>query len=174
MKGERRILLDLGDAHEQTIEFFTGLPVRLGIASLTTDLLILDPQEDEESLQVRMQTLLTPEMLSGCHLVMAWELLNYLQPRVITVLMSRLAELLPRGALVHGFVAYSMKALPQTPRALVLCPDGGLQALPGQEPATLNLRGYPSGELQRLMPSFYAARTILLGDGTQEYLFVRR
>ncbi|HSP00221.1 MAG TPA: hypothetical protein VLN90_02035, partial [Thioalkalivibrio sp.] len=153
---------------------FTGLPVRVGIASLTDNLLNLDPQEDEEALQARMETLLTPGLVSGCDLVMVWEVLNYLQPPVITALMSRLAQLLPSGAQVHGFVAYSMKSLPQTPRALVLCPDAGLKSLPGQNPATVQLKGYPSGELQRFMPSFHAARGILLGDGMQEYLFVRR
>jgi len=174
MKGERRVLLDLGEAHEQTIEFFTGLPVRLGIASLTDDLLNLDSREDDEALQARMETLLTPGLVSGCDLVMVWEVLNYLQPSVITALMSRLAQLLPAGAQVHGFVAYSMKTLLQTPRALVLSPDAGLQTLAGQGPASVKVSGYPSGELQRFMPDFHAARAILLGDGMQEYLFIRR
>ncbi|MFW5453428.1 hypothetical protein [Thioalkalivibrio sulfidiphilus] len=174
MKGERRVLLDLGDAHGQTIEYFTGLPVRLAIASLTDDLLKLDPREDEETLQAHMESLLTPEMVSACDLVMVWEVLNYLQPRVITALMSRLAQLLPAGAQVHGFVAYSMKTLPQTPRVLVPSADAGLQILAGQGHGTVQLSGYPSGELQRFMPDFHAARAILLGDGMQEYLFVRR
>ena len=166
-------MLDLGEPHAETVEFFSGLRVRLIIGSLVPALLTLDAEEDEADLQRRMETLLPDSLASGAQVVLVWDVLNYLQPRVINALMCRLADLLPRGALVHGLVAYSNKVLPETPRALVMCPDGWVRALPAGNNATREAPGCSTGELQRLMPAFRVERAILLGDGMQECLFRR-
>lgn len=172
--GERRVVLDLGDPHTDTVEYFSGFRVRLGIASLFPALVALDAEQDETRLQADLETLLPEGLVSGSQLVLAWDVLNYLRPRAISAFMSRLADLLPRGAQVHGFVAYGVKLLPETPRALVVCPDGWLRMLPADGDATREAPGRASGELQRLMPDFRVERAILLGDGMQEYLFRRQ
>jgi len=173
LDGERRVVLDLGEPHAETVSFFSGFRVRLGIASLIPALAGLDAEEDEARLRRYLETLLPDRLAGGAQVVLAWDLLNYLQPRVITALMARLGELLPRGALVHGFVAYGIKTLPVKPRVLVLRPDGWLATMPERDTATRPAPRYTTGELQRLMPAFRVDRAILLRDGMQEYLFRR-
>lgn len=173
LNGDRLVVLDLGEPHAETVAFFSGLRVRLGIASLIPALLRLDAEEDEAALRTHLKILLPDSLAGGAQVVMAWDVLNYLRPPMISALMSRLAELLPQGALVHGFIAYGDKPLPETPRALVVCPDGQLRRLPAPNGPTRKAPGYPTGDLHRWMPDFRIVRAILLGDGMQECLIRR-
>jgi hypothetical protein len=173
LNGDRLVVLDLGEPHAETVAFFSGFRVRLAIASLLPSLLRLDAEQDEAALRHHMEILLPDSLAGGAQVVMAWDVLNYLQPPVISALMSRLAELLPRGALVHGFIAYGDKPLAETPRTLVVCPDGQLRRLPVESGATRKAPGYPTGDLHRWMPDFRIERAILLGDGMQECLIRR-
>jgi hypothetical protein len=173
LEGERRVVLDLGEPHAQTVEFFSGLRARLIVGSAVRELVGLGVEDDEGELQRRLKALLPDSQVEGVQVVLAWDVLNYLQPGVVQALMSRLADLLPRGALVHGFLAYGSKVLPETPRALVVQPGCRVRALPAGSTATRKAPGCSTGELQRLMPGFRVERAILLGDGMQECLFRR-
>ncbi|OOG28126.1 hypothetical protein B1C78_02095 [Thioalkalivibrio denitrificans] len=173
LDGERMEVLDLGNAHGETVDFFSGLRVRFAVAAIEQDLRALDEVDDEDILALRLNELLTEELVGGARVVLAWDLLNYLQPRVISAFMARLADLLPAGALVHGFVAYGVKALPENPRALVICRHGWLRTLTRPDEATRDVRNQAAGNLQRLMPDFRMIRAMLLRDGMQECLFRR-
>jgi hypothetical protein len=173
LEGERRVVLDLGEPHAQTVEFFNGLRVRLIVGSVARELVGLGVQDDEAELERRMKVQLPDSQVGGVQVVLAWDVLNYLQPRVVQALMSRLADLLPRGGLVHGFLAYGSKVLPETPRALVMQPGCRVRALPAASTVACKATGCSTGELQRLMPDFRVERAILLGDGMQECLFRR-
>jgi hypothetical protein len=170
-EGERLLVLDLGEPHAETVGFFSGFRVRLSIASALSELPALDPTRDESDLRSDIEAVLPERLVRGAQVVMAWDVLSYLKPSVIRALMSYLAELLPRGARVHGFIAYGVKDLPESPRALAVLPDGWLRRLPAPAGATREAKGCPTGELQRLMPDFRVEKAILLGDGMQECLF---
>ncbi len=173
LEGERRVVLDLGEPHAQTVEFFSGLRVRLIVGSAVPELMGFGAEDDEAELERRLKALLPDSQVGGVQVVLAWDVLNYLQPRVVEALMSRLADLLPRGGLVHGFLAYGSKVLPETPRALVIQPGCRVRALPAAGTGARKAPGCSTGELQRLMPGFRVERAILLGDGMQECLFRR-
>src|SRR5690606_31767770 len=133
----------------------------------------LDAIEDETELEHQLEALLPESLVGGAQVVLGWAVLNYLQPRALRALMSRLAELLPPGARMHGFVAYGLRTLPATPRALAVLSEGRVRILPSHGGATREARGCPTGELQRLIPDFRVERAILLGDGMQECMFRR-
>jgi hypothetical protein len=171
LDGERRVVLDLGEPHEETVAFFSGLPVRLTIASVVSELMGLETPAEPDDLQRSIDTLLPADLVAGAQVVLVWDALNYLPPAVIKALTSRLARLLSPGALLHGFVAYSAKVIPALPRALVIRSEGGLRELPSNNRTTTReAPGYGTGELQRLMPDFRVIKATLLRDGMQEFL----
>ncbi|WP_018954010.1 hypothetical protein [Thioalkalivibrio sulfidiphilus] len=171
--GQRLRVLDLGEPHGATVDFFSGHPVRLAIASALPDLVRLDKELDDADLEQCLETLLPASLAEGSQVVLAWDAFNYLTTPVLTALMSRLATLLPRGALMHALLAYGVRDVPERPGALVIDSWQTLRTLPTGNMATRQSPGYATGQLQRMMPDFRVIRSTLLQGGVQEFLIRR-
>lgn len=172
-EGQRLLVLDLGEPHGATIDFFSGHPLRLAIASALPDLIGLDEELDDAALERCLETLLPASLAEGSQVVLAWDAFNYLTPRVLSALMSRLATLMPRGALMHALLAYGVRDVPERPGALVIDSAQTLRALATANTATRPSPGYATGPLQRMMPDFRIIRSTLLKGGIQEFLIRR-
>ncbi|MDX1501439.1 MAG: class I SAM-dependent methyltransferase [Thermoanaerobaculia bacterium] len=166
-RGARQIL-DLGPALGCNVSFLSSLPSKLFIADLPQSLATPAAGGDFAALLERELPALDDRSLDA---VLAWDLLNYLQPPQIEVLARRLARCCAPGALLFSIVILSPE-MPDRPRRFEI---GGRDTLRYRGPgrARRSSPRYTEPDLRRWLAGFDVDVTYLLRNGMQEYLFAR-
>lgn len=168
----RRVVLDLGRARSGTIELFSGFRCRLDIADLPARLADLPDPDEAAEVSRWLDELLPPAGGERVDLVLCWNLLNYLSPPLIEALGTRLAERAAPGARLHALIEYSAKQMPARP--LSFAPEGEeIGADPPEGADTITAPRYTPKALEKRLPGFSSERTMLLGNGMQEFLYRR-
>lgn len=169
----RQVVFDCGAARAGTLALFSAFRCRLDVFHLAELLPWLDKEDD---LVQRRQLL--AERLDGrdpepAQLVLCWNLLNYLQTSEFESLAALLAPRLAPGARLHALIEYSSPTMPASPGHWVPDASGRLHA---DQPDIEEVRSprYSPKALERLMPQFRPERSMLLGNGLQEHIFVLR
>lgn len=168
--GGRWIIYDLGAAHSATIKAFNRFRCRLEIVDLAEGLDSLNGETDARRMRQRAELLLPARGSEPVDVVLCWDLINYLNQPALNALMECIASRCKRGALAHGLVYYSTKAMPDRPCVFVPIDDQRIaqRAVPARErPAPR----YTPEDLARCMPRYSVERGRLLRNGMQEFLF---
>jgi hypothetical protein len=168
--GGRWVVIDLGAPRSATIAAFGRFRCRLDIVQLVDGLDALNGESDPRRLRQCAEGLLLPRRDEPADVVLCWDLINYLKPPALTVLMDCIALRCKRGALAHGLVYYSARSMPPTPSTFVPVDDQHLAQVmkpPGERPAPR----YSPEDLARCMPRYSVERGRLLRNGMQEFLF---
>jgi len=168
--GGRWVVLDLGAARSATIRAFGRFRCRLDIVDLADGLETLNGEADPRRLRQYAERLLPARRNESTDVVLCWDLINYLNRPALTALMECIAARCKRGALAHGLVYYSAKAMPIRPSTFVPVDDQHLAqiAVPsGERPAPR----YSPEDLAKCMPRYTVERGRLLRNGMQEFLF---
>lgn len=163
-------VLDLGPGIGANMEFLLGIASHLHVADLYDTLLGFDAPFHGPG---RACCPVFPGLLpttSGrrFHLVMAWTLLDYLDRDDLPRLARHLGDIGAPGMLMHALVSTRAR-IPQTPPVLRI-ENGGLRSEPH---AAAESDGPRQGQVRLLerLPGFRVARTFLLRNGLQEYVF---
>jgi hypothetical protein len=168
--GGRWIVLDLGAAHSATIRAFGQYRCRLEIVDLAESLDALNGEIDPRRMRQRAETLLPARRGEPTDVVLCWDLINYLNQPALNAVMECIALRCKRGALAHGLVYYSAKAMPERPSTFLPLDEQRIiqRVTPGRErPAPR----YSPEDLARCMPRYSVERGRLLRNGMQEFLF---
>lgn len=166
-------ILDLGAARGDNVEFFSRYAARLQIADLWSSLTA------DATLRVRaeehpgpvLQHLLPPVDGGDFHVVLAWDLFDYLsrdQLRALGILLERLTR--PGGHLLALLPAG--REIPARPRSFRVL-DGGRLEYGARCAESRTSPRYAPADLGALLPRFAVDRSFLLRHGVQEYLFRR-
>jgi len=170
-KKQRIVVLDLGAVHAGTIATFVSYRCRLEFADLAEGLEKIQAAKFPALLDELVAGLLPPPGTEPTDIVLAWDLLNYLERPALTALMAGIAERLRPGALVHALIVYSDSRMPTRPAAFVPLEDQQLQDLSADRGPERPAPRYSPEDLSRCMPAFKIERGRLLGNGMQEFLF---
>jgi hypothetical protein len=170
-QDSRYEILDLGPATPENIDFFGRSHCRLNIADCLTDLVTLPFGEDtsDTQLQARVRGMLPPHADRRFDIVLAWDVLNYLDQSVLRALVRDLADSIDHRTQLHAYV-YPRQSMPERPSRFRIYADGRLVIQPGgpgQRPSPC----YLQPQLEKLMPALVVQRSVLLKNGIQEYLF---
>jgi hypothetical protein len=168
--GGRWVVIDLGAAHSATIRAFGRFRCRLEIVDLAEGLDALNGEVDPRRIRQRADELLPARGREATDVVLCWDLINYLNQPALNAVMECVALRCKRGALAHGLVYYSTKAMPHRPSTFVPVDDQRIlqHVVPGRErPAPR----YTPEDLARCMPRYSVERGRLLRNGMQEFLF---
>jgi hypothetical protein len=168
--GGRWIVLDLGAVRSATIRELGKFRCRLEFVELADGLDLLNGETDPRRMRQQADALLPARRGELTDVVLCWDLLNYLNQPALTAVMECIALRCKRGALAHGLVYYSAKAMPERPSTFVPLDDQHIlqQVTPGRErPAPR----YSPEDLARCMPRYSVERGRLLRNGMQEFLF---
>jgi hypothetical protein len=168
--GGRWVVLDLGAVRSATIRTFGQFRCRLEFVDLADGLDSLNGETDPRLIRQRAEALLPARRGEAADVVLCWDLINYLNQPALTAVMECIALRCKRGALAHGLVYYSAKAMPERPSTFVPTDDQRILQLvkPGRErPAPR----YSPEDLARCMPRYSVERGRLLRNGMQEFLF---
>jgi hypothetical protein len=168
--GGRWVVLDLGAAHSATIRALGKYRCRLEIVDLADGLDSLNGELDARRIRQRAEALLPQRRGEPTDVVLCWDLINYLNQPALNAVMECIALRCKRGALAHGLVYYSAKAMPERPSTFLPIDDQRIvqHLQPGRErPAPR----YSPEDLARCMPRYNVERGRLLRNGMQEFLF---
>lgn len=171
--GLRRRVLDLGPAVGGNVAFLAGLSCRVHIADLQQSLFPSGEARPTISGEA-FHALLDGDLPSGegFDVILAWDLLDYLEESRIRILSGHLARLCPAGSLLLVLVS-TRREIPDRPNRFEILDSDHL----AYELETSLVRTGPQYKepvLHRCLPEFEVESTFLLRNGIQEYLFARR
>jgi hypothetical protein len=169
-REQRVVVLDLGTVRSGTVELFSAYRCRLDIIDLPTALPAMTQCDEPEDRKACLSALFDPDEREPLDLVLCWNLLNYLQRDDIHDLVEALLPRFQPGTRLHALIEYASPLMPATPGYWVPDASARLHASQVDEEQTDSPR-YKPKELERMMPQLAPERTVLLGNGLQEYLF---
>ena len=168
----RHVLLDLGPARAGTIELLVGRRCRLDILDLTDSLAELDTMEDGDRMRAFAQKCLPDSKAEPVEVILCWNFLNYLRPTAIEAVLAPMIERLAPGGVVHALIEYATPTMPATPARMAPNANHELVVEPTTG-ETIPSPRYRQKTLSAHLGGLTAERTMLLGNGMQEYLFRR-
>lgn len=157
-------ILDLGAARGENVSFFSELGAQMEILDLYDRL----AERRFETKAIReFASSLDPEP-GPFDLVLAWDVLDYLDPEQLAELFGALEGLRAEGTRVVAFLAYS-KDMPMRPRgyrieardSLAFDPPKGLRPCPR----------YQEGSVLKVAPRLEVEASFLMRHGAREYVF---
>lgn len=164
-------VLDLGPAVGTNVDFFSNRSRNFYVADLLRELekKRLDASDSDIAWDSVFAELLPYEEETRFDVILAWDVLNYLQKYQIEGLARAIQPFCRPGATLYAQIA-TRKSMPAQPRRYhILSNDRLLYQTPSQaiRPAPL----YCEPDLRRMLPGFEVKNTFLLRNGTHEYLF---
>jgi len=165
-------ILDLGGVNSANVEFFSRFSCRLQIVNLleaigsegSRALLAADPM-------VALRQVL-PQTRRTFDVVLAWDVLNHLEPEKIRALMTIVVELTAPGAQMLAFI-FTGREISALPVAFRIVDDETIRWEPRTQARRPGPR-YPPAEVERMAAGFSVVHSVLMRHGVQEYLLVRR
>lgn len=172
-EDQRRVVLDLGRIRSGTVELFSNYRCRLDVVDLPSALGQLPDLEEPGAAGRWLDRLLPAGDDEKVDLFLCWNLLNYLPAALIEALGRRLSERAADGARLHALIEYRATRMTVVPKSFA--PQGTeIVADPVDETNTVAAPRYTPKEMEKRLPGFASERTMLLGNGMQEFLFRRR
>jgi len=165
-------ILELGPAVGHNIDFFSRYSCRIRVEDLYRTLSSFDYVSGSDSVdfEAAFQYLLPYEGKTRFDILLAWDLLNYLERDEFLHLMRHLARFCHTGTVLFALVATS-KHMPDRPAVYRILDENSIEC---RNTSTV-LRPCPryhDVDLRQLMPSFRVYNSYLLRNGMKEYLFV--
>jgi len=167
-------VLDLGPAVGANVEFLAQFQCRLHIADLYHSLRerFERTSTDTTSPATRLTAELPPVDHEPFDLILAWDLLNYLDPEEIRVIGEHLARICHRDGVVFLMIS-TARQIPNLPCRYSIVGDGMLR-YDCKSASQRSAPGYKEPDLERLLPAFEVETSYLLRNGYQEYLLELR
>lgn len=168
--GQRYVVLDLGPARAGLIDLLVGLRCRLDVVGLPDVLAQIQSLEDPEWIEQAMRRMLPPTRGESVDVVLTWNLLNYLDLEHIAILGRILKERMAPRACLHALIEYSSRQMPASPGDILPVDAGNLILNADEHAGLVDAPRYVRGALEKSLKGMAAERTMLLGNGMQEYL----
>jgi hypothetical protein len=174
---KRVFVIDLGGLRRPTLETFAAYRCRLDVLDLDPDDLLSSPQLAECVFSERVAAFERglPELDSErADLLLCWSYLNYFSLEQLSLLMPILCSRLRPSGQIHALIESSAKAMPATPRSMTISSDGSLfWPCDSAEELRIPAPRHATDGLERCLPAFAIERTMLLGNGMKELIFLR-
>ena len=168
---EQYNVLDLGCSVRQNVEFCSNFCRKLYIEDFFCTLSSFDflSPEDGVPLETVYQYLLPFQPGTRFDVILAWDLLNYLEELEFRELMSHLGRFCRRDTLLLAFIS-TRKSIPERPARYSIVDH---ETITSQRLSDI-LRPcpqYQEPQLAKLMPGYVVVNSYLLRNGLKEYLF---
>ena len=169
-------VLDVLPAHSQLIEYFSDVHCKIYLPDCHEQLMKmqLDQLDTEHKLNRALIKMLgfRKQDKAELDLILLWDLPNYLESKVMQVLIEYLLPHCSEQAFVHTYV-HTREQMPATPAMYRL---HGEEKVAVTQHATDKLPSpmFHKESLQKTLSPFIVERGVLLSNGLQEYLLKRR
>ncbi|MFW5816873.1 MAG: hypothetical protein ACOCVP_08450 [Wenzhouxiangella sp.] len=164
------MVADLGTVRSGTVALFSDYRCRLDVLDLPMVLPQLAECEEAAQTKACLAALFDRDEREPLDLVLCWNLLNYLKREEIRELIDLLVPRFQPQTRLHALMEYASPLMPATPGHWI--PDANTRLHASHVDAEqIDSPRYKPKELERIMPQLAPERTVLLGNGLQEYLF---
>ncbi|MEJ2085085.1 MAG: hypothetical protein P8Y44_05315 [Acidobacteriota bacterium] len=167
-------ILDLGPAVGRNVQYLGRFAPKIHIADLYNTLKLLRSRRSPDN--SRFGRILDKDLPRAdgrsFDLILAWDLLNYLDRPLVTQLSERLEKLCRRESLLFALIA-NQRQIPDTPIRFLIIDADTLRYESGSRKTRVAPQ-YKEPDLDRLMPSFEVETSYLLRNGMQEYVLSSR
>lgn len=163
-------VLDLGATSSVNLEFFTATRARYAVEELHSSLApCRTGSRTDPRCIASLPGILTFPQGTRFDAVLAWDVLNYLEPEAIRALFRRLVPWLRRGALVHTLISREGR-ISARPRRYELVRRDTVRQYPPETGDVLPSPRYVQPILEKHIAPMRVQRGYLLKLGLQEYL----
>ncbi len=163
-------VLDLGAPAESNVEFFSGGSCRIYIEDLYRSVIAPGSAHGNAVAPAAIAGALSFENAARFDLILAWDLLSYMDPETIELLMARIARSCRAGALLFLSVS-TRQMIPSVPAHFSMSRRGRLSYRVATPIHTISNPRYSPTALEGMMPGFRLLHSFLLGESMQEFLF---
>ena len=171
-KSPRREVLDLGPPINANLEFFREFRCRVRIQNLYAELIhhpsfrVCEP--------ARNRRLVLDEILSDCQgvrydLILAWDLIDYLDQETVLSLIQSLAAYCYNGTCLYLMVS-TVELIPPVPSRFSLLSDKHMRYQPASGEPIIGSR-HSTRAIERMLPGFRLRHSFLSAQGIQDYLW---
>lgn len=165
----RRVILETGATSAGNLALLEGKRCRLLVADAARALSALS-EEPPETGRLRDEVgRLLFDAGEPIDTVLCWDLLNYLNPPVLSAFAERLATLMAPTGVVHAYVHSAHAAMPPHPQRYAALGDGRVARL-DHDAAGRKAPRYSARELEKHAFGLHVERSMLLRNGMQEFL----
>lgn len=166
-------VLDLGAPTESTVAFFAEHPCKVYLEDFHRSFIApraSRPPDEDEDVNAAIRDALSFADTARFDLVLAWDLLCYMEPGTIEALMACIARSCHAGTLL--FVTLPTRSMiPGTPARISISHRGRLQYGRVSNGQSISNPRFSPVALENMMPGFRLLHSFLLGDEMQEFLF---
>lgn len=166
-------VLDLGAPAESNVAFFSTHPCKVYLEDFHRSFIVpraSQRPDDDEDLDAAIRDALSFGDSARFDLVLAWDLVCYMEPGTIEALMARIARSCHAGTLLFLTVP-TRSMIPSTPARISISHRGRMQYVRASNGQSIANPRFSPVALESMMPGFRLLHSFLLGGEMQEFLF---
>ena len=167
-------ILDLGRAQPDSFNFYSEHNCYLTIADCIQPFINLSWPAGENPNGVLMEkiakTISAPE--KKYDLILAWDSLNYINPKVLPFVHNHLLNFCTNKTIIHGFVFTSETYPTESGDFKIIDSDKIQHSVANNE--VIRHSPLTPHAINKAMPSFKYARSVLMRSGLQEFMLIRK
>lgn len=167
-------ILDLGEAQPDSFNFYSEHACYLTISDCIQQLIHLRWPEEDNPNQVLTEKIeaIIPSANIQYDLILAWDSFNYIHPKILAFLHNHLLQFCTKKTIIHGF-SFTSEFHPKEPGIFKILEANKIQH---SVTSAETIRHSPLTPLtiNKVMPNFKFARSVLMRSGLQEFMLTTK
>lgn len=167
-------ILDFGKAQPDSFNFYSEQAGYLTIADCIQPLSKLHwPDEDnpDQVLAKQIEELIPPTN-TKYDLILSWDSFNFIQPKILPFIHNHLLGLCTNKTMIHGFL-FTSENRPKQPSIFKILDSGRIKHAVSNDEIKQHTPLTPLA-INKYMPNFKYARSVLMRSGLQEFVLTRK
>ncbi len=172
VEGRKYAILDLGQATGVNVDFWSRFPCRIYIEDFYHNYHALSGEDPEHPRVARLPELLAYSPDTTFDVILAWDVLNYLELEDIDALIRHLRPRCQPGTFLFALIS-SQPEIPEEPNLFKIIDRDRMISQLRTSRSRPSPRYHPK-DLARILAPFEVSSSFLLRNGIQEFVFVYR
>ena len=167
-------ILDLGEAQTDSFNFYSEHSCYLTIADCIQTLIQLNwpNEENPNALLTQKIEKIIPYTNKKYDLILGWDSFNYIPPKILPFVHNHLLQFCTKKTIIHGFIFTSENRPKETGRFKIFKANEIKHTVRSDEVARHTpLTPYT---INKAMPNFKYARSVLMRSGLQEFMLTTK
>ncbi len=167
-------ILDLGEAQPDSFNFYSEQAGYLTIADCIQPLSELAWPEEEnpnQALEKKIKEIIPPTF-TQYDLILSWDSFNFIQPKILPYVHNHLLNFCTNKTIIHGFL-FTSENRPKQPSVFKILDSGRIKHAVSNDESRQHTPLTPLA-INKYLPNFQYARSVLMRSGLQEFMLTRK
>ncbi len=167
-------VLDLGEAQPDSFNFYSEQAGYLTIADCIQPLSELAWPEEENPNQTLVKNIkeIIPPALTQYDLILSWDSFNFIHPKILPYVHNHLLNFCTNKTIIHGFL-FTSENRPIHPSVFKILDSGRIKHAVSNDEIRQHTPLTPLA-INKYLPNFQYARSVLMRSGLQEFMLTRK